>query len=113
MPSKKKRIGYLPSSNAREIITKIADNEKLSQSKVVGLLVEEALIARGFVDLQKDNDFNSYSWIKKKINTIDSFKDHELDELISDKGITYNKKDFKINRKTPKNLLADSKENLI
>ena len=110
MPSKKKRIGYLPSSNIQEIITKISDNEKLSQSKVVGLLVEEALMNRGLIDSQKDNDLNSYSWINNKLNTIDSLKDNDLDELISDKGITYHKKDFKINREDSRNLSPDSKE---
>ena len=52
MPSIRKRIGYLPSINAQETITKIANKENLSQSKVVGLLVEEALIARGGFDHQ-------------------------------------------------------------
>ena len=55
MPSKRKRIGYLPSINAQETITKIANEEKLSQSKVVGLLVEEALIARAGLDLHNSN----------------------------------------------------------
>ena len=55
MPSIRKRIGYLPSINAQETITKIANKEKLSQSKVVGILVEEAIIARGGVDLQNSN----------------------------------------------------------
>ena len=41
MPSIKKRIGYLPSMNAHEKIIKIATKAKLSQSKVVGILVEE------------------------------------------------------------------------
>ena len=46
MHSIRKRIGYLPSINAQKTITKIANKEKLSQSKVVGILVEEALMAR-------------------------------------------------------------------
>ena len=46
MPSIRKRIGYLPSINAQKTISKIANKEKLSQSKVVGILVEEALMAR-------------------------------------------------------------------
>ena len=50
MPSIGKRIGYLPSQNIQDIITKIAKEEKLSQSKLVGILVEEALIARGLFD---------------------------------------------------------------
>ena len=95
MPSIRKRIGYLPSINAQETITKIANKENLSQSKVVGLLVEEALIARGSFDLQ-----NSYDLIRKRLyskeNNIDnsSFNHNDLDEFISDKGITYNTKKY-------------------
>ena len=83
MPSIRKRIGYLPSINAQETITKIATREKLSQSKVVGILVEEALIARGGVDLKNSNDF-----IRDNVSS----KNNDFDELISDKGITYNTK---------------------
>ena len=63
MPSIRKRIGYLPSINAQETITKIANKEKLSQSKVVGILVEEALRSRGVLkdsfgeDYIKNGDF--------------------------------------------------------
>ena len=56
MPSIRKRIGYLPSIDTQEIISKIAIEEKLSQSKVVGILVEEALMARGEFYLQNSND---------------------------------------------------------
>ena len=56
MPSIRKRIGYLPSHNIQEIITNIAKKEKLSQSKVVGILVEEALSARSRFDLRNSND---------------------------------------------------------
>ena len=66
MPSIRKRIGYLPSINAQETITKIANKEKLSQSKVVGILVEEALIARGGLDLQNSNDLIRKNFYSKK-----------------------------------------------
>ena len=78
MPSIRKRIGYLPSITIQEIITNISKREKLSQSKVVGILVKEALLARGLFDLNNRNNY--------------SFKYSDLDELISDKGITYNKR---------------------
>ena len=55
MPSKRKRIGYLPSINAQQTITEIANREKLSQSKVVGILVEEKLIESGGLGIQKSN----------------------------------------------------------
>ena len=93
MPSIRKRIGYLPSINAQETITKIAKKEKLSQSKVVGILVEEALIARGGFDLQNSNHLIRANIIRKNSNMDNSaFKYNDLDELISDEGITYNTK---------------------
>ena len=98
MPSIRKRIGYLPSINAQETITKIANKEKLSQSKVVGILVEEALMARGEYDLQNSNDLirkNPYRKLAKEGNS--SLKYNDLDELISDKGITYNTKMYNYN----------------
>ena len=98
MPSIRKRIGYLPSINAQETITKIANKENLSQSKVVGILVEEALIARGVFNLQNSNDLirkNLYSNLNNKDNS--SFNHNDLDELISDKGIIYNKKKYSYN----------------
>ncbi len=47
MPSQRKRIGFLPSEEVHEIIEKLCRENKFSQSKVTGLLVEEALRSRG------------------------------------------------------------------
>tara|TARA_Y100001968_G_C19240366_1_gene659106 strand:- start:425 stop:820 length:396 start_codon:yes stop_codon:yes gene_type:complete len=96
MPSIRKRIGYLPSINAQETISKIANKEKLSHSKVVGILVEEALSAREEFKLQNSNNFirnNLYG--KESDMNKSSFNFNDLDELISDKGITYNIKKYK------------------
>ena len=97
MPSTRKRIGYLPSINIQEIISNIANKEKLSQSKVVGILVEEALIARGLWDRQNSNNLTKKSSLNNetKMNNLYS-KYNELDELISDKGIIYNTKRYTI-----------------
>ena len=102
MPSIRKRIGYLPSINAQKTISKIANKEKLSQSKVVGILVEEALMARIGFDLKNSNDLIE--------NNVDnpSFNYNDLDELISDKGITYNTKKYSYNSG---HVLSKSKEN--
>ena len=92
MPSIRKRIGYLPSINAHETITKIANKENLSQSKVVGILVEEALIARDELDFKKSNQFNNNPYREKSSLEKLSLKYNDFDELISDKGIIYNTK---------------------
>ena len=47
MPSQRKRIGYLPSEEVHEIIEKLCRANEFSQSKITGLLVEEALRSRG------------------------------------------------------------------
>ena len=50
MPSSRKRIGYLPSEEVHEIIEKLCTANEFSQSKVTGLLVEEALRSRGVLN---------------------------------------------------------------
>ncbi len=56
MPSARKRIGFLPSEEVHEIIEKLCAANEFSQSKVTGLLVEEALRSRGV--LNKSFDLN-------------------------------------------------------
>ena len=50
MPSPRKRIGFLPSKEVHEIIEKLCTDNEFSQSKVTGLLVEEALRSRGVLN---------------------------------------------------------------
>ena len=50
MPSARKRIGFLPSEEVQEIIEKLCTANEFSQSKVTGLLVEEALKSRGILN---------------------------------------------------------------
>jgi len=50
MPSPRKRIGFLPSEEVHEIIEKLCTANKFSQSKVTGILVEEALRSRGVLN---------------------------------------------------------------
>ena len=50
MPSPRKRIGFLPSEEVHEIIAKLCTTNEFSQSKVTGLLVEEALRSRGVLN---------------------------------------------------------------
>ena len=96
MPSKRKRIGYLPLLNIHQIIINIASKEKISQSKVVGILIEEALIARGLFHHQNKNNSMGNVIYKNQSNINDSqLRDNDFDELISDKGITYSTKEYK------------------
>ena len=55
MPTQRKRIGFLPRQEVQSIIDQICKNNKLSQSKVTGILVEEALNSRGMLNSRLDN----------------------------------------------------------
>ena len=96
MPSRRKRIGYHPSINTHETITKIAYKEKLSQSKVVGILVEEALIARDELNVLNSNNFKKKNlFSERSYMDKSSFEYSDFDELISDKGVSYNTNNYK------------------
>ena len=58
MPSQRKRIGFLPSEEVHEIIDKLCRSNDFSQSKVTGLLVEEALRSRGMLSNLFSNKTN-------------------------------------------------------
>ena len=63
MPSPRKRIGFLPSEEVHEIIEKLCTANQISQSKVTGLLVEEALRSRGVLNEsygQNQNDKDDF-----------------------------------------------------
>ena len=58
MPSPRKRIGFLPSEEVHEIIERLCTVNEFSQSKVTGLLVEEALRSRGVLNESYCHDRN-------------------------------------------------------
>ena len=91
MENKVKRIGYLPRKRVLEIIDEISKNESISRSKVVGLLVEEALDARGianfgYSNISKSNLYKSDIYTEAKNDNI-HLKDAE-DEFVDDSGYT-------------------------
>ena len=86
-----KRIGYLPRKRVLEIIDKISQTESISRSKVVGILVEEALDARGIenfgfgkkADLTNINNQNYSNNLKQNDNV-----NLAEDEFVDDSGYT-------------------------
>ena len=90
MENKVKRIGYLPRKRVLEIIDEISKSESISRSKVVGILVEEALDARGIANFGYSNigkpniyKFDNFRDIQNNIQ----LKDAE-DEFVDDSGYT-------------------------
>ena len=47
MPTKKKRVGFIPREDVMRIIDKLSIENNLSNSKIISILVEEALSFRG------------------------------------------------------------------
>jgi len=89
--NKVKRIGYLPRKRVLEIIDEISKNESISRSKVVGLLVEEALDARGIINFGYSNlnkpkqlKYDNYPNLQTKDKNL---RDSE-DEFVDDSGYT-------------------------
>ena len=91
MENKVKRIGYLPRKRVLEIIDEISKSESISRSKVVGILVEEALDARGianfgYSNINKSNLYKSDIYKEAKNENL-GLKDAE-DEFVDDSGYT-------------------------
>ena len=67
MPTKKKRVGFIPREDVMRIIDKLSIENNLSNSKIISILVEEALSIRGIFNkkngkatqLYQVNDDNS------------------------------------------------------
>ena len=47
MPTKKKRVGFIPREEVMRIIDRLSIENNLSNSKIISILVEEALSIRG------------------------------------------------------------------
>ena len=78
MPTQRKRIGYLPRAEVQKIIDQICKHNKLSQSKVTGILVEEALKTRRVL--------NSFP------NNLSSLNDSDYSNLLSIDNVSFNSK---------------------
>ena len=53
MPTKKRRLGFIPRSDVLEIIIQLSIENNLSNSKIINLLVEEALSKRGIFNVNE------------------------------------------------------------
>ena len=91
MENKVKRIGYLPRKRVLEIIDEISKSESISRSKVVGILVEEALGTRGIANFGYSNISNSNSYKSDNYKGIQNENVHlknAEDEFVDDSGYT-------------------------
>jgi len=75
MPTKKKRVGFIPREDVMRIIDKLSIENNLSNSKIVNILVEEALSIRGI--------FNKKNG---KVNISLGLDDNDLGNLSDNSG---------------------------
>ena len=91
MPSPRKRIGFLPSEEVHEIIEKLCTTNEYSQSKVTGLLVEEALRSRGVLN----ESFGQNKYANKDLINF-SF---DQETFSKDNKSPFNVDDYEVNKK--------------
>ena len=60
MPTKKKRVGFIPREDVMRIIDKLSIENNLSNSKIISILVEEALSIRGIFNKKNGRVTQSY-----------------------------------------------------
>ena len=60
MPTKKKRVGFIPREDVMRIIDKLSIENNLSNSKIISILVEEALSIRGIFNKKNGKATQSY-----------------------------------------------------
>ena len=60
MPTKKKRVGFIPRDDVMRIIDKLSIENNLSNSKIISILVEEALSVRGIFNKKNGKVNQSY-----------------------------------------------------
>ena len=65
MPTKKKRVGFIPREDVMRIIDKLSMENNLSNSKIISILVEEALSIRGIFNKKNGKATQSYQQNKE------------------------------------------------
>ena len=70
MPTKKKRVGFIPREDVMKIIDKLSIENNLSNSKIISILVEEALSIRGIFSCKTGTINQSYQQFQDDINDL-------------------------------------------
>ena len=76
MPTKKKRVGFIPREDVMRIIDKLSIENNLSNSKIISILVEEALSIRGIFNKNNGKATQSFQLPK---NSLQNLSDNSAD----------------------------------
>ena len=99
MPTNKKRIGFIPREEVMKIIDKLSIENNLSNSKIISILVEEALSVRGIFNKKNYKEKQSYQLFNKSSQYVlgETFESKDNDEFTDNTKL----ENYKSNRKTP------------
>jgi len=70
MPTKKKRVGFIPREGVMKIVDKLSFENNLSNSKIISILVEEALAQRGLYNIETGMEKKLYLNENKNIESV-------------------------------------------
>ena len=93
MPTKKRRVGFIPRSDVLDLINKLSFESNLSISKIINILVEEALYKRGIFNIKNGKVLDYENNIKFVNENLIKIKNDEKD--ISNE--IYNSEDQNVN----------------
>ena len=90
MPTKKRRVGFIPRVIVLDLINKLSFESNLSNSKIINILVEEALYERGLFDIKTGNVSLKTEDIKNEIRIENiNTKEETLDKEIYSKFLMF------------------------
>ena len=70
MPTKKKRVGFIPREDVMRIIDKLSIENNLSNSKIISILVEDALSVRGIFNKKNGKATQLYQQNKDNLQKL-------------------------------------------
>ena len=79
MPTKKKRVGFIPREDVMRIIDKLSIENNLSNSKIISILVEEALSVRGIFNKKNGKVTQSYQQNNDNSQTLSEYSPNLID----------------------------------
>ena len=79
MPTKKRRVGFIPRSDVLDLINKLSFESNLSISKIINILVEEALYKRGIFNINNSKVLNYENKIKFDNENLIKIKNDDKD----------------------------------
>ena len=82
MPTKKNRVGFIPREDVMRIIEKLSIENNLSNSKIISILVEEALSIRGIFNKKNGKVTKSYQWNEENLQNLSDNSSNFIDNSI-------------------------------